>query len=71
MRKTLMKIRQVKSIASIIYAIGFASSILSMILAEIMNSNDLHIIEHCLFIFIIGAVTLCICDLYDLWRGDE
>jgi hypothetical protein len=67
MRETIRKIRQVKSIASIIYAIGFASSILSMILAEIMNSNDLHMIEHCLFIFIIGAVMLCACDLLEMW----
>jgi hypothetical protein len=67
MRETIRKIRQVKSIASIIYAIGFASSILSMVLAELMGSNDLHMIEHCLFIFIIGAVTLCACDLLEMW----
>ena len=67
MRKTLMKIRQVKSIASIIYAIGFASSILSMVLAELMGSNDLNMIEHCLGVFIIGAVTLCACDLLEMW----
>lgn len=71
MRKTIRKIRQVKSIATIFYFIGFASSILSMVLAELMGSNDLHTIEHCLGVFIIGAVTLCACDLYDLWRGEE
>jgi hypothetical protein len=67
MKATLRKIRQVKSIASIIYAIGFASSILSMILAELMGSNDLNMIEHCLEVFIIGAVTLCACDLLEMW----
>ena len=64
-----MKIRQVKSIATVLYMLGFVSSIITMFLAQMMGSNDLHMIEHCLFIFIIGAVTLCICDLYDLWRG--
>jgi hypothetical protein len=67
MKATLRKIRQVKSIASIIYAIGFASSILSMILAELMGSNDLNMIEHCLGVFIIGAITLCACDLLEMW----
>lgn len=67
MRKTIRKIRQVKSIASIIYAIGFASSILSMVLAELMGSNDLNMIEHCLGIFIIGAAMLCACDLLEMW----
>jgi hypothetical protein len=67
MKATLRKIRQVKSIASIIYTIGFASSILSMILAELMGSNDLNMIEHCLGVFIIGAVTLCACDLLEMW----
>lgn len=67
MRKTIRKIRQVKSIASIIYAIGFASSIITMFLAQIMGSNDLHMIEHCLGVFIIGAVTLCACDLLEMW----
>jgi hypothetical protein len=67
MKATLRKIRKVKSIASIIYAIGFASSILSMVLAELMGSNDLNIIEHCLGVFIIGAVTLCACDLLEMW----
>ena len=62
-----MKIRQVKSIATVLYMLGFASSIITMFLAEIMNSNDLHMIEHCLFIFIIGAVTLCACDLLETW----
>ena len=66
-----MKIRQVKSIATVLYMFGFVSSIITMFLAQIMNSNDLHMIEHCLAVFIIGAVTLCVCDLYDLWRGDE
>lgn len=67
MRKTIRKIRQVKSIATIFYFIGFASSILSMILAELMGSNGLNMIEHCLGIFIIGAVTLCACDLLEMW----
>ena len=67
MRKTIRKIRQVKSIATIFYFIGFASSILSMILAEMMGNNDLNMIEHCLFIFIIGAVTLCACDLLEMY----
>ena len=67
MRKTIRKIRQVKSIATIFYFIGFASSIITMFLAEIMGSNDLHAIEHSLFIFIIGAVTLCACDLLEMW----
>jgi hypothetical protein len=62
-----MKIRQVKSIATVLYMLGFASSILSMVLAEIMGSNDLHMIEHCLGVFIIGAVTLCACDLLEMW----
>jgi hypothetical protein len=62
-----MKIRQVKSIATVLYMLGFVSSIITMFLAEIMNSNDLHMIEHCLFIFIIGAVTLCACDLLEMW----
>jgi hypothetical protein len=62
-----IRIKQVKNIATVLYAVGFASSILSMVLAEIMNSNDLHMIEHCLFIFIIGAVTLCACDLLEMW----
>jgi hypothetical protein len=62
-----MKIRQVKSIATVLYMIGFVSSIITMFLAQIMNSNDLHMIEHCLFIFIIGAVTLCACDLLEMW----
>ena len=67
MKATIRKIRKVKSIASIIYAIGFASSILSMVLAELMGSNDLNMIEHCLGVFIIGAVTLCACDLLEMW----
>ena len=67
MRKTIRKIRQVKSIATMFYFIGFASSILSMVLAELMGSNDLNMIEHCLGIFIIGAVTLCACDLLEMW----
>jgi EamA domain-containing membrane protein RarD len=62
-----MKIRQVKSIATVLYMLGFVSSIITMLLAEIMNSNDLHMIEHCLFIFIIGAVMLCACDLLEMW----
>jgi hypothetical protein len=62
-----MKIRQIKSIATVLYMLGFVSSIITMFLAEIMNSNDLHMIEHCLFIFIIGAVTLCACDLLEMW----
>ena len=67
MRETIKKIRKVKSIATIFYFIGFASSIITMFLAQIMGSNDLHMIEHCLFIFIIGAVTLCACDLLEMW----
>ena len=67
MRKTIRKIRQVKSIATMFYFIGFASSILTMFLAEIMGSNDLNMIEHCLGVFIIGAVTLCACDLLEMW----
>lgn len=67
MRKTIRKIRQVKSIATMFYVIGFTSSILSMILAEMMGSNDLNMIEHCLGVFIIGAVTLCACDLLEMW----
>jgi hypothetical protein len=67
MKATLRKIRKVKSIATILYAVGFASSILSMILAELMGSNDLNMIEHCLGVFIIGAVTLCACDLLEMW----
>ena len=67
MRKTIWKIRKVKSIATIFYFIGFASSILSMVLAELMGSNDLNMIEHCLGVFIIGAVTLCACDLLEMW----
>ena len=62
-----MKIRQVKSIATVLYMLGFASSIVTMFLAEIMNSNDLHMIEHCLAVFIIGAITLCACDLLEMW----
>ena len=62
-----MKIRQVKSIATVLYMFGFVSSIITMFLAEIMNSNDLHMIEHCLGVFIIGAVTLCACDLLEMW----
>jgi len=62
-----MKIRQVKSIATVLYMLGFVSSIITMFLAQIMESNDLHMIEHCLFIFIIGAVTLCACDLLEMW----
>jgi EamA domain-containing membrane protein RarD len=62
-----MKIRQVKSIATVLYMLGFVSSIITMFLAEIMGSNNLHMIEHCLFIFIIGAVTLCACDLLEMW----
>jgi hypothetical protein len=38
-----------------------------MILAELMGSNDLNMIEHCLGVFIIGAVTLCACDLLEMW----
>jgi EamA domain-containing membrane protein RarD len=65
-----IRIKQVKSVATVLYMLGFVSSIITMFLAEIMNSNDLHMIEHCLFIFIIGAVTLCACDLYESWlRG--
>ena len=67
MKATLRKIRKVKSIATIFYFIGFASSILSMVLAEIMNSNSLNMIEHCLGVFIIGAITLCACDLLEMW----
>jgi hypothetical protein len=67
MKATLRKIRKVKSIATILYAVGFASSILSMILAELMGNNDLNMIEHCLGVFIIGAVTLCACDLLEMW----
>ena len=67
MRKTIRKIRQVKNIATMFYFIGFASSILSMVLAELMGSDDLHMIEHCLGVFIIGAVTLCACDLLEMW----
>lgn len=67
MKATLRKIRKVKSIATIFYFIGFASSVITMFLAQIMGSNDLHMIEHCLFIFIIGAVTLCACDLLEMW----
>ena len=66
-----MKIRQVKSIATVLYMLGFVSSIITMFLAQMIGSNDLHAIEHCLAVFIIGAVTLCVCDLYDLWRGEE
>lgn len=62
-----MKIRQVKSIATVLYMLGFVSSIITMFLAEIMNSNELHMIEHCLAVFIIGAVTLCACDLLEMW----
>lgn len=62
-----MKIRQVKSIATVLYMLGFVSSIITMFLAEIMGSNNLHMIEHCLFIFIIGAITLCACDLLEMW----
>lgn len=70
MRETIRKIRKVKSIATIFYAVGFASSIITMFLAEIMGKNNLHMIEHCLAVFIIGAVTLCACDLYEMWlRG--
>ena len=67
MKATLRKIRKVKSIATIFYFIGFASSIITMFLAQIMGSNDLHMIEHCLGVFIIGAVTLCACDLLEMW----
>jgi EamA domain-containing membrane protein RarD len=62
-----MKIRQVKSIATVLYMLGFVSSIITMFLAQMMGSNDLHMIEHCLFIFIIGAVMLCACDLLEMW----
>lgn len=62
-----MKIRQVKSIATILYMLGFVSSIITMFLAQIMGSNDLNMIEHCLGVFIIGAVTLCACDLLEMW----
>jgi EamA domain-containing membrane protein RarD len=62
-----MKIRQVKSIATFLYMLGFVSSIITMFLAQMMGSNNLHMIEHCLFIFIIGAVTLCACDLLEMW----
>ena len=62
-----MKIRQVKSIATVLYMLGFVSSIITMFLSQIMGSNDLHMIEHCLGIFIIGAVTLCACDLLEMW----
>ena len=66
-----MKIRRVKSIATVLYMLGFVSSIITMFLAEMMGSNDLHMIEHCLAVFIIGAVTLCACDLLEIWiRGD-
>ena len=61
-----MKIRQVKSIATVLYMLGFVSSIITMFLAQIMGSNDLHMIEHCLAVFIIGAVTLCACDLLEM-----
>ena len=67
MKATLRKIRKVKSIATIFYFIGFASSIITMFLAQIMGSNDLNMIEHCLGVFIIGAVTLCACDLLEMW----
>ena len=67
MKATLRKIRKVKNIATMFYFIGFASSIITMFLAQIMGSNDLHMIEHCLGIFIIGAVTLCACDLLEMW----
>lgn len=66
-----MKIRQVKSIATVLYMLGFVSSIITMFVCQMMGSNNLHMIEHCLAVFIVGAVTLCICDLYDLWRGEE
>ena len=62
-----MKIRQVKSIATVLYMLGFVSSIITMFLAQIMGSNDLHMIEHCLGVFIIGAITLCACDLLEMW----
>ena len=62
-----MKIRQVKSIATVLYMLGFVSSIITMVLAELMGSNDLNMIEHCLAVFIIGAVTLCACDLLEMW----
>lgn len=62
-----MKIRQVKSIATVLYMFGFVSSIITMFLAQIMGSNDLNMIEHCLGVFIIGAVTLCACDLLEMW----
>jgi EamA domain-containing membrane protein RarD len=62
-----MKIRQVKSIATVLYMLGFVSGIITMFLGQMMGSNDIHMIEHCLFIFIIGAVTLCACDLLEMW----
>ena len=62
-----MKIRQVKSIATVLYMLGFVSSIITMFLAQIMNNNSLNMIEHCLGVFIIGAVTLCACDLLEMW----
>ena len=62
---------RIKKIGTIIYVIGALSSLTAMFLTQMMGSNDLHMIEHCLAVFIVGAVMVCVSDLYDLWRGDD
>ena len=63
--------KHVKNIGTVLYVVGFVLSISAMFIAQMMNSNSLHAIEHCLGVFIVGAVMVSVSELYGLWRGEE
>ncbi len=63
-----MKIKQIKSIGTAIYMIGFVLSVMAMIVTWELGTNDLHQIEHCMAVFLAGAVTVTICELKELQR---
>ena len=63
--------KHVRNIGTVLYVIGFVLSVSAMFIAQMMNNNNLHAIEHCLGVFIVGAVMVSVSELHDLWRGEE